>query len=832
MKDISFALRTLFKTPFVTGIAVLSLALGIGANAAIFSLFDQMLLQSLPVQDPEALVNLGAPGPKMGSTSCNQAGDCDQIFSYPMFRDLEREQTVFTGLAAHRAFGANLALGDQTVDGEGMLVSGSYFPVLGVRPALGRLLTPEDDRTPGEHPVAVLSHRFWTNQMGGDAGVLNSTVVVNGRPMTVVGVAPRGFDGTTLGAVPAVFVPLSMRGAIEPNFDAFENRRSYWAYVFGRLKPGVTPEQAATELNRLYSGIINEVEVPLNEGMSEQTLERFRAKEVTLAPGWRGQSAVHDEVRVPMLLLFGITGIVLLIACANIANLLLARGAGRTQEMAIRGSLGASRRHLLRQLLTEALILALLGGAASLLVAQWTLTLVGSVLPPEAGTALALRVQPGVILFAAAVSIGTGILFGLYPALHATRADLATTMKNTSGQPSGSRAAARFRSSLVTAQIALSMALLVAAALFIRSLTNVSRVDLGLEAGSVVTFGISPNLNGYDGERAHILFDRVEQELAAMPGVTGVTAAVVPLLAGSNWGNNVSVEGFEQDADTDANARFNAIGAPYFRVLGIPLISGREFTPADGADAAPVAIINETFAWKFGLDPREAVGKLMARGRTDTLDMQIVGVVQDAKYSSVKDDIPPLFFNPYRQDTSLGSMSFYVRTAGPTTPVLRSIPDAIRRLDPNLPVEDLKTLEQQASENIFLDRMISSLAAAFALLATLLAAVGLYGVLAYTVAQRTREIGLRMALGAERGLVRRMVLGQVGRMMLIGGIIGLVAALALGRAAGSLLYGLGGSDPIALGAAAVLLTAVAFGAGYVPALRASRVDPMQALRYE
>ena len=833
MKDIRLAFRTLWKTPFVTTIAILSLALGIGANAAIFSLFDQMLLKALPVPSPDELVYLSSPGPKSGSTSCNQAGSCDDVFNYPMFKDLESRQTVLTGLAAHVIIGSNLALGEKTVDSETMLVSGSYFSVLGLRPALGRLLTPADDEVPGEHPVAVLSHRFWVNELGSDPDVLNSTVVVNGRSLTIVGVAPEGFDGTTLGALPAVFVPITMRGQlVARGGNEFENRRAYWAYLFGRLKPGVGVEQASAELNTLYSGILTDVEVPLNDGMSEATLERFRTRELLLEPGWRGQSSVHDDARAPMLLLLGITGIVLLIACANIANLLLARGAGRTQEMAIRGSLGASRRQLLRQLLTESLLLALMGGVASLLVAQWTLGLVASVLPPDATQVLVMKLRPGIILFAAAISVGTGVLFGLYPAVHATRTDLAGTMRSTTGQPSGSRGAARFRTSLVTAQIALSMALLVAAALFIRSLTNVSRVDLGMDTSDVITFALSPELNGYDAARSHILFERVREELAAVPGVSGVTLAFIPLLGGSNWGNNVSVEGFEQDADTDANARYNAVAPGYFRTLGMPLIAGREFTDADGPDATDVAIINETFARKFGLEPRTAVGKLMALGRTDSLYMQIVGVVQDAKYSDVKDETPPVYFNPYRQNESLGAMNVYVRTAGAAGPVLRAIPSVIQRLDPNLPVEDLKTLDRQVAENIFMDRMISSLAAAFAVLATLLAAVGLYGVLAYTVAQRTREIGLRMALGAEQALVRRMVLGQVGKMMIIGGIIGLLGAIALGKAAGSLLYGLSGTDPIALGSAVILLSGVAFGAGWLPALRASKVDPMVALRYE
>ncbi len=832
MTSVRLAFRTLLKTPFVTAVAVLSLALGIGANAAIYSLFDQMLLRALPVPEPGRLVNLGAPGPKHGSQSCNQAGDCDQVFSYAMFRDLEEKQQSFTGIAAHVQFGANLAFEGQTESGEGMLVSGSYFPVLEVQPALGRLLAPRDDQAIGAHFVVVLSHGYWETRLGSDPGVLDRTIVVNGQPLTIVGVAPEGFRGTTLGTHPDVFVPLTMRALMSPGWEGFENRRSYWAYLFARMKPGLSIEQARAELTALYRGIVNEVEAPLQEGMSDQTMAQFRAKGIQVEPGPQGQSSIHTEARVPLILLFSITGIVLLIACANIANLLLARGAHRAPEMALRGSLGAGRSQLLRQLLTESLLLALVGGAASLFVASWTLGFIGSLLPPEAGEMITIGLRPSMLLFAGALSLATGVLFGLYPALHATRSDLVTILRASSGQPAGARAAARFRTALVTAQIALSMALLAGAGLFIKSLANVSRVELGLATANLVTFGISPELNGYEPERSAALFDNLEEALAALPGVTGVSQGLVPLLAGSNWGNDVSVEGFESGPDTDANARYNEVGTAYFSTVGIRLLAGREFTRADAGGAPRVAIINEAFARKFGLDPRDAVGKRMRRGRGGELDTEIIGVVQDAKYSEVKQVVPPLFFTPYRQDPGVGFLTYYLRTGTDPAPVLRAIPEVLKGLDPNLPVEELKTLEDQVRENVFMDRMISTLASAFAVLATLLAAIGLYGVLAYSVAQRTREIGLRMALGAAGPRVRGMVLRQVGVMTLMGGIVGILGAVALGRGAQSLLFEMEGHDPVVLVASAVLLTLVALGAGYLPALRASRVDPMQALRYE
>jgi predicted permease len=831
MRSLKFAFRTLFKTPFVTAIAILSLALGIGANAAIYSLFDQMLLRPLPVSAPDELVNLSSPGPKPGSQSCNQAGDCEHVFSYPMYRDLEQQQTVFAGLAAHRLFGANLAFRGQTMSSEGMLVSGSYFPLLGVRPALGRLFVPADDQTIGAHYIAVLSHGYWESQLGSDPDVLNETIIINGQSMTIVGVAPRGFDGTTLGGRPQVFVPISMRDVMIPAFRGLENRRSYWIYVFGRLKPGGSIQEATTAINAVYRPIITEVEAPLQEGMSEQTMARFRSKEIAVVPGPKGQSSIHEEARTPLLFLFAITGTVLLIACANIANLLLARGATRSTEMAVRLSLGASRSRVVGQLLLESCLLALLGGIASLLVARWTLSGIGALLPPDASDTLRFSLDGTVVMFAAALAIGTGLLFGMFPAIHSTRPDLITTLRGTSGQTSGARAAARFRTSLVTVQIALSMALLTSAGFFVKSLINVSRIDLGIRADNVITFGLSPQLNGYDSTRSRQLFERVEQELAAVPGVTAVTASLVPLLAGSNWGTSVSVEGFEAGPDTDVNSRYNEVGPGYFKALGVPLLAGREFTESDGLSSGQVAVVNETFAKKFNLG-RDAVGKWMSTGDDDSLDILIVGLVQDAKYSDVKDTIPPVFYTPYRQDARIGFINFYARSALPPDQLLRSVPRVIAQLDPNLPVEDLKTLPQQIRENIFLDRMISMLSASFAVLATLLAAIGLYGVLAYTVAQRTREIGLRMALGADGGRVRGMVLRQVSWMILIGGVIGIAAAVALGRAAGSLLFELQGNDPIVIATATLLLAVVALGAGYIPALRASRVDPMQALRYE
>ena len=831
MINLKLAFRTLFKTPFVTGIAIVSLALGIGANAAIFSLFNAVLLRSLPVPEAGTLVNMGNPGPKPGSQSCGNAGGCEVVFSYPMFRDLQKAQTVFTGIAAHRGFGANLAYEGQTASGEGLLVSGSFFPVLGLQPAIGRLIDHNDDQAVGQSPVVVLSHSYWVTRFNANPAVLNQSMIVNGHSLTIVGVAPRGFSGTTLGTDPKVFVPITLRGLMQPGFTQFDNRRNYWVYLFARLKPGTSIETATTAINGPYRNIVNEVEAPLQRGMSDQTMAQFRAKQVVLEPGRQGQSLVIGRVTEPLSLLLGVTVLVLIIACANIANLLLARAASRANEIAIRLSLGAGRTQLIAQLLTESCLLAAMGGIAGLLVARWTLGAMASILPEREAMLIPVELSGTIAAFAAAVTLGTGLLFGLFPALHSTRPDVLPALKGQAGQPAGARSARRFRNTLATAQIALSMALLVAAGLFTKSLYNVARTDLGLDVRNLITFTISPELNAYTVGRARVLFDRLEQELAAQPGVSSVSAALVPALGGSNWGTDVAVQGFKSGPDIDSNSRYNEIGPAYFKTMGIPLIAGREFVAADTLGAPKVAIVNEAFTRKFNLG-RDAVGKRMAASGGTELDIEIVGLVKDAKYSEVKGEIPPLFFSPHRQDERLGFLTFVVRTSVEAESFLPTVRRVVASLDPNLPIGNLRTMEEQARANVYLDRFISMLSAAFAVLATVLAAVGLYGVLAYTVTQRTREIGLRMALGAAPGRVRTMILRQTAIMLMIGGFIGLTAAIWIGSLAQDQLYQMAGHDVSVFASAAIVLAAIAMFAGLVPAHRAARVDPMTALRYQ
>ncbi len=824
------AVRSLLKSPMVALVAVLSLALGIGANAAIFSLFEQMLLRPLPVREPAQLVSLSSPGPKSGSISSTTSGNSESVFSYPMFRDLQQAETPLSGVAAHREFSANLAFEGSTASAEGVLVSGSYFKILGLQPAAGRLIQPSDDQSFGGHPVVVLSHSYWIDRFSGSDSAIGQNLIVNGNPMSIIGVAPKGFHGTTLGNLPSIYVPITMRETMVPGWKGFDNRRSYWVYMFARLKDGVDLDRAQASVQVVYQRILEQVDAPLQEGMSEPTLALFKARSLDLSDGSRGQSTVHEEVRAPLLLLFGVTAFVLLIACANLANLLLIRAAQRAGEIAVRMSIGARRGQVVAQLLTESFVLALFGATAGFFVAQATLKVLASLIPGADSLGIAFELGPSAWLFVAILSFLIGMV-GLFPALHTTRETYAVTLKIQGGRNASSRAANRFRAAMATAQIALSMMLLISAGLLIKSLSNVSKVDLGLDVAEIVTFSLSPELNGYSPEQSRELFTRVEQEIGALPGVEGACASMVPLISGSNWGNNVSVQGFEAGPDTDTNSRFNAVGPGFFKTLGIPLIAGRDIQASDVATSGKVAVVNETFARKFNLGDK-AIGTWMQMGSGGEMDIEIVGLVEDAKYSEVKGQIPPVFVLPYRQEDQVGSVSFYVRTSGDARASIPAIRNTVKRLDPNLPIDDLRPFEVQVEENIYLDRTLSLLSSAFAILATLLAAIGLYGVLAYTVVQRNREIGLRMALGADAARVRAWILGKVTVMVGVGTVIGAVAALGFSKLAESLLFELEAHDPVVFLAAILVLAAVSFSAGFVPAHRASQAQPVEVLRDE
>jgi predicted permease len=825
LSDLRYAIRSLASRPLVTGVAVLSLALGIGVNTAIFSLLDRLALRRLPVPQPSDIVLVTSPGPRPGSSSTSDSGRSEAVFSYPLFRDLEALETDAIQLTAHRDTGVNVAHAGTTSSAEGLLVSSHYFSVLGLRPSLGRLLGPEDDQT-GADPVVVLSHDYWTTRFGARTDIVGARLILNGDPVTVVGVGPAGFAGTTALDRAQVFVPLT-RGVGQRRMTA---RDDHWLYVFGRLQPGVSRDQLQARLDVAFGSILRNVELPaVVERMTPQAREAFARRRLVLEDGSRIRNADRGEIRVVFSLMFAVTGFVLAIACANVANLLLVRGIDRSGEMSLRVSLGASRTRLFRLLLSEALIMGLLGGAGALAVARLTVALFLTLMPSEDVAMLTVTLNASVLLFTFAVGFGTSLLFGLFPALHSVKHAVAGAMHAQSNRMSGVKSAGRFRLTAAVAQVALATALLAVAGLFAVSLVNVGREDLGIRREGLVSFRVTPGLNGYTTERAEALFERLEEELRSIRGVTNVTASTVPILSGNNWRNFVSVEGFDVEPGSEVATSVASVGVGYFRTLGVALRAGRDFTIEDRKDAPAVAIVNEAFARRFRLGDR-AVGARMALGRQkNAFDIEIVGVVADAKYSEVREPAPPQFFLPYRQaDTN--TLTFYVRSASPANALLSAIAPVVRRLDATLPIDNVRTMDDQIWENTTRERVMSTLSGLFAGLATLLAAVGLYATLAYSVSQRLREFGIRIALGAQPGDIRRLVASQMIRVGAAGAVIGVALALGLGRLGQSMLVGVErSSGPIAAAAAALALLAVAV-AGALPARRAAKADPVEILR--
>jgi putative ABC transport system permease protein len=827
MARVRYALRSLARAPLLSLVVIVSLGLGIGANTAIFSLLHQIVLASLPVEKPEDLALVTSPGEfKFGRSASDNSGHQDYIFSYPMFRALETRARGVAGLAGFRAISANLAFRSQSVSGGAMLVSGGYFPLLGVKPILGRAIAPEDDRTGAGNAVAILGYGFWRDKLGGGTDILNQPIHVNGQVFTIVGVAPPGFNGTTLGQQPSVFVPMSFKPRLTPNWDGTARWDDYWIYVLARLQRHQTREQAAAALNSTYAGLVEE-QAKIVPGRDAKRTQRFLQSRLTLKDGRQGNSSFRDGLRTPVLILMAATALVLLIAMANAANLLLARAAGRRRGLAIRAAMGAGQGELMGQLLAEALLLACGGAGCGIALGWITLKLLVAQFAGDSPIYyLTTRLQWPVLLFAAALSIATGIIFGLYPAWAAARDSLAVTLKNESGTSSGTHGAARIRQALVCAQVMISAILLIPTGLFLKSLVNLMHVNLGMNTENLIVFGVSPALNGYKLKQNRALFDRIETELAAIPGVGGGNATLVPVVAGDNWGNSLKIEG-RAEREND-NSNFNEVSPGYFGKMAIPLISGREFTLSDDAAAPLVTVVNQHFVKKL-LDGRNPIGLHIT---ADEKPIEIVGVVRDSHYSGVKQEVPNVYYMPWRQDKQLNDLTYYVRTALPPAQVFPQIRRVMAGIDRTLPLENLRTMESQINDNIQSDRLVLQLASAFAVLATLLAMLGLYGVMAHSVTRRTREIGIRMALGAQPVRIRGMVLREMLWILAIGLATGIPAALALARLTESQLYGVKAYDALVVAAAALALAATAVAAAYLPARRAARVDPLRALRYE
>jgi predicted permease len=836
VQDVRYALRTLLRTPGFSLVVVFTLGLGIGANTAIFSLMDQVLLRLLPVRHAHELVQLDGPGPFSGRTYN------DRTFSYPMYVDLRDRNDVFTGLVARYPASATLTTRNQAERIDVELVSGNTFHVLGVTPILGRPITAEDDRTPAAHPVTVLSYSYWQRRFAGSAAVLNQVVTINRTPFTIVGVAPRGFAGVAATQSPDLFVPLMMKAEITPTWNDLANRRSRWLSVIGRLKPGLTADAAKARLDVVYQQI-NEYEltaVPEFAKGSERFRDGFRAKKLTLHPASQGLSDLRESVQTPLFVLMAMVGLVLLIACANVANLLLSRASARQKDIAVRLALGAGRKRLIRQTMTESLVLATAGGVVGVVLSIWVGDLLLSVMPFESFTR-ALSTEPDLRVgaFTAVLALATAVVFGLIPALQASKPELNRTLREEAGNLSGGGKQARFRKGLVVAQVALSMLLVAGAGLFARSLYNLKTLDTGYDVGDLITFRIDPSLNGYDQTRIKRFYDQVLRDIRHIPGVHAASIAQIPALTGNASSRTIQVEGYKPKPDENLNPWTNEVAPEYFRTMGLPLVAGREFTDRDVAGAPLVAIVNESFAKYFYGDEQPLGRRFGFRGMNNPAAMEIVGVVKDSLYADMRqgtteDNQTPRFaYIPYQQSEELNEMTFYVRASGGNGGSLpEQLRQTVRRADASLPVYEMQTMEQTVDEALFNERMLALLSASFGLLATVLAAVGLYGVMSYTVSRRTREIGIRIALGAERTTVVWMVLREVALLTAVGVGVGVPGALGLSGLVRSQLYGIEPSDPATLVIAATTLAAVALLAGYLPARRAAGVQPVRALRYE
>lgn len=838
LADLGYAFRTLSRRKTFTAVAALTLALGTGVNVAIFSLGDQVLLRPLPVPEPDRLVNLTDPATELRSVGQMHAtlparvqpsagGGPDTLFSYPMFRDLEREQEPFVALAAHTFYEASLSTGDLTRPATVAFVSGTYFPVLGLTPALGRLLGPSDDRVDGQAESVVLSHAFWQSEFGGDLNVLGRTLTIDGVQLTIVGVAPRGFHGTAVGARPTVFVPItiSLTGDLGELFAAnlipnHDRRDSYWVHLFARLEPGVSRDAAAAAMNALYRGIGSNIEAPLLTGVDEQQREAFRTRRLVLEPGARGQTsgAILSRARNALELLIMTSGAVLLLCCANVAGLILLRAATRSGEMAVRASLGATRKRLVSLQLTESLLLALPAAALSLPVAWLTLRGASRV-PGISSVAPDAGLSGAAALVAFGIAVASALVIGLLSA-RGLRSYIGNGLQAYGARNTTTKSVARFRAGLATVQVALSMTLLATMGVFTQSLANIGRLDLGVDIDSVVMFSVA-RPDGRTITTDPTFGPRLTEALEAIPGVSSVTSSWHPLLQPGAFYWNVTLQGVDAGP---LRVSGDSVGLNFFEMFGTKLLAGRDFNANDTDGVLGATIVNHRFAEHFGLTPERIVGRTIEFGNSTS---EIVGVVGDVRSGTVTGDIEPqVFFSGAVPAT------FYVRSARPPGEIMNAVRETVARVDSTKAVSNLRTMEEQFGENIAVTRFFAGTSVAFAVLATALAALGIYGVLAYSVAQRSREIGLRFALGAPTGRVRGMVLRQVARMAVIGVVLGAGAAWVLGLTARSVLFGVSPADPVMMAAAAIVLTAVTLGAAYIPARRASRVDPASVLRYE
>jgi predicted permease len=834
-QDVRHGLRVLAKNPAFTSVAMLTLAIGIGANTAIFSLLNAVMLQTIPVRDPNQLVVLRwsahARPQDSGSSSFGDcqwtrwtnefAGSCS--FSYPMFQEIRSHAEVFSGVAAF-AGPAQLDLsGNRAASiARGELVSGDYFQTLGVPAAAGRTIQPSDEK-PGAEGVAVLSYAYWQSAFGGSREAIGKSIQLNGVPFTIVGVADVGFTRLTPGRTQDMWLALSQAAALRlPWGGGPEKDRAWWLVVVGRVKPRIMRAQAESTVSLLFRNV---------------TLEKKLFKpednpQVALVPAQKGLSGVRGQLGQPLFILMVAVGIVLLISCANVAGLMLARAASRDKEMAVRLALGAGRGRIIRQLLTESVMLSFAGAGLGILVAYWGASALAAFVTANRYSSFLISADPDmtVLAFTVAIAVLTGILFGLAPAFRGTRVNVAPALKANAGSFSGASFGARRRfglgSALVVTQVALAVIVLAGAGLIVRTLSNLKSIDPGFDTHNLLQFGIDPTLTGYyKSDQVESLYRELERRLSALPGVASVSYSSDTLLDGGLWSSDVRIEG-RADKST-VETQMLAVGPDFFETMKIPLMTGRTLTGADMGSTHAVALVNRAFVRQY-LEKREPLG--LHFGGDDPKDPQyeIIGVVGDTKYAGLRDEIAPTAYIPLKD----GEAHFALRTSVSPQALLPAVRKVVSGLDNNLPLFDIRTQTERIERLLFNERLLARLASLFGALALVLACIGIYGLLAYEVARRTREIGIRAALGAQNRDVLRLVGGQGLALLILGSVLGIIGAMGVTRSLKSLLFGVQPGDPLTFLAVCLLLLMVGLAACYIPARRATRVDPIVALRYE
>ncbi|WP_260736664.1 ABC transporter permease [Tunturiibacter lichenicola] len=833
IQDLRFSLRQIKRSPGFMITAVLTLALGVGANTAIFSLLDQALLRSLPVRAPEQLVVLSGTGKAWDGHSSNHGAGVEQSFSYPMYRDLRDRGTAFNGLIATAPAGIGITRNDASDFADAEIVSGNYFSVLGVPAAQGRLLTASDDTTPGANPVVVLNHRYWQTHLGADPRAVGETISINGAPFQIIGVAAPTFQSAVWGQLPDVFVPMSMLDQVIPGRGKrLQDHTDRWMNIIGRLKAGETPQHAQVAMAPLWHALRAEELKALGTKSQRFVDEYLTRSELVIAPGARGLSYERDSLQKPLYAVMGMALLVLLIAAVNVASLLLVRSAARVREFSLRYALGANARRVIQQLLLEGVLIGLAGGAAGLLIAPMCLHALVQQLATDGSTAFTTTLDARLLAFNFAIALGVSVLFSLAPAVQLLRPDIVNSLKQQTTTASGGTL--NFRRLIVSLQVGLSVLLLVASGLFVRTMQNLKHVDTGINTSHLITFHVDPLLSGYPKEKIPALHQQMLDTMAALPGVQSVGASDDPELADTGHSGDFTVEGYNAPSDDEYIVEIPDVTPSFFHAMQEPVLVGRSFSEDDDATHPPVVIVNESFAKHYFTNSAAAIGRRLAPGEDVKTPeyMTIVGVTRDAKHRNLRDAVNPTVFTPLKQQKKVDQLYFYVRTATQPEQAFALVRQTIKQIAPGLAVDEMRTMDDQIDTTLSNERLIELLAISFGLLATMLAGVGLYGVLAFSTAQRTREIGIRIALGSTRLGVSRLVLLDVLRLAGIGVLVAIPCSIVLGRLLQSQLFGVSTADPFTLIAVVFLIAMVALLAAVIPARRASSVDPTTALRAE